>query len=92
MPERRVRQALERMALIFIPQHRVGRYTIDFYLPLLNLAVEVDGDYWHTPEKDAKKDRALSQANIQVIRLRFSDSKKFVRSNVDALLLKQLKR
>lgn len=86
-----MREALGRLAIPFIPQHRIGRYVIDFFLPLMNVAVEVDGNYWHTPEKDAKKDRALSQVNIQVIRLPFANSDKFVRSNVYERLRKQLK-
>lgn len=90
-PERHVREALGRLAIPFIPQHRVGRYTIDFFLPLLNVAVEVDGAYWHSPEKDAKKDRALSRVNIQVIRLPFSSSDKFLRSDVYGHLRKRLK-
>jgi G:T-mismatch repair DNA endonuclease (very short patch repair protein) len=31
----------------FVTQHQVERYTLDFYIPELNLAIETNGDFWH---------------------------------------------
>jgi len=35
----------------FIQQHKVNKYFIDFYIPHLNLGIEVDGEQWHTDLK-----------------------------------------
>jgi G:T-mismatch repair DNA endonuclease (very short patch repair protein) len=52
-PERIIREALEEMNINFESQYELDRYYfIDFYLPEWNLAIEVNGDYWHgNPEK-----------------------------------------
>lgn len=55
-------------AIIFIhnhvrikPQHKIGYYQIDFYLPDYNMAVEIDGDR-HTKAKDNERDEKLKKA------------------------------
>jgi len=44
---------------------------MDFYLPDLNLILEVDEPYWHEKSKtrDAKKDVFLSNKGFRVLRL-----------------------
>ena len=46
---------------------------IDFYLPDLNLAVELDGVHWHSrpevQERDAAKDRACARDGVRVLRI-----------------------
>lgn len=32
----------------FIQQYRVGKYFVDYYIPSLNLVLEVDGERWHS--------------------------------------------
>lgn len=66
--ERIMRLALERENINFLPQHRVGRYFIDFAILSHRIAVEVDGAYWHNPEKDAKRDADLLALGWRVIR------------------------
>jgi very-short-patch-repair endonuclease len=56
-----------------IPEHRVGRFSVDLALPLLNVAVELDGEYWHSLPKmidrDRRKDEALQAAGWSVVRV-----------------------
>jgi len=56
-----------------IPHVRFGRYVVDLYDPILHLAYEADGWYWHnlpgSEEKDLKRDmNLLSQFDLPVIR------------------------
>ena len=52
---------------------RVGRYEIDIYIPALQLAIECDGDYWHSrpgcAEKDAIRDEWMIRHGYSVVRL-----------------------
>lgn len=45
--ERATEQKLKDLSLRYVKQYEVGRMTLDFYLPDFNLAVEVNGDFWH---------------------------------------------
>lgn len=49
-------------------------YLADFFIPDLNLDIEIDGNY-HKPEYDFKRDEALSLSGFDVLRLNnsFSD-------------------
>lgn len=49
-------------------------YLADFFIPDLNLDIEIDGNY-HKPEYDVKRDEALSLSGFEVLRLNnsFSD-------------------
>lgn len=55
----------------------MSRYRIDFFLPDLDTCLEVDGDYWHsrpeTKNKDARRDRHLTNRGYKVIRISESD-------------------
>jgi very-short-patch-repair endonuclease len=71
--ERTMRLALEAAGIPFQPQHPAGRHFIDFAIPEAMLAVEVDGTYWHTPERDARRDAALQALGWTV--LHFSEDR-----------------
>lgn len=44
---------LDALEIDYVPQHGVGRLVADFYVPALNLILEVNGCYWHAcPECD----------------------------------------
>jgi very-short-patch-repair endonuclease len=67
-------QAVLRLAGIpFLAQHYIRPFTIDIYIPEGSIAVECDGDYWHSLpnviEKDKRRDEFLSEQGIQVIHL-----------------------
>jgi very-short-patch-repair endonuclease len=69
--------------LIVVPQHRVGRYTLDFCLQFVGargqrVAVEVDGHHWHERTKeqaraDRQRDRSLLAADIITVRFTGSE-------------------
>lgn len=50
-PERIVRKMLQRFGVEFVEQAPIGYYTVDFFVPSLNLVVQADGDYWHANPK-----------------------------------------
>ena len=46
-PQRTVNDLLDELAIEYKNEHIVYFYAIDNYLPQYNLAIEVNGDYWH---------------------------------------------
>jgi len=69
--EARVRVALTILGIRFQQEHAIGRWLIDFLLPDLGVALEADGDYWHslTVKRDALRDAELERASLRVVRL-----------------------
>lgn len=58
-----------------------GTFRLDFFVPDRMIAIEFDGDYWHSnarvnPEREARRELALSAAGITVLRIREQDYKK----------------
>lgn len=80
--ERIMRQALESENIEFEAQYPVKRYFIDFAIPSRNLAIEVDGAYWHDKERDAQRDAILTANGWRV--LRFSEHR--VRKEIHACI------
>ena len=70
--ERAMRKALERHKLSFEAQYPIGSRFADFAFPEAKFVVEVDGEYWHTPGRDAIRDAELKDAGWQV--LHFSET------------------
>jgi very-short-patch-repair endonuclease len=72
-PERLVREALQSAGISFIAEHTIHIYSLDFFLPSLNLDIEVDGEYWHQSKevqiKDIVRDFRLKQCGITTLRL-----------------------
>lgn len=57
-------------------QYGIGPYILDFYIPKISLAIEVDGGIHLKPEvkeKDINKDAFLNENGISVIRFRNED-------------------
>ena len=57
----------------FRRQHSVGGFVVDFYCPAERLAVELDGAVHDDPARaryDGKRQRALEQRGIRVLRFR----------------------
>ena len=46
-----VADALTVLGIVYQPQYRIERFTVDFFVPALTLAIEVQGDYWHANPK-----------------------------------------
>jgi len=57
----------------FEAEKRFGRWSIDLAIPSIGVAIELDGEYWHSiPEvaaKDRRKDAALTAAGWTVHRI-----------------------
>jgi very-short-patch-repair endonuclease len=72
--ERMVREALEALRVPFEQERQVGVYCLDFFLPSYAIALEVDGDYWHTLpsaiERDKRRDQYMASKGITTIRIR----------------------
>jgi len=45
-----------------------GLLSLDFFVPMLDLAVEIDGEQ-HDPESDARRDAWLASQGIEVVRI-----------------------
>ena len=45
--ERTGYKLLEELGVEFLPQHTIGRFCVDAFLPSLGVVVQFDGDYWH---------------------------------------------
>lgn len=58
---------------LLVEEMRVGRWSIDIAYPLLMVAVEVDGTYWHSlpamQERDRRKDADLAARGWRVVRV-----------------------
>ncbi|WNO53581.1 endonuclease domain-containing protein [Stakelama saccharophila] len=60
----------------FRRQHPIGPYIVDFYCPRARLAIEIDGsvhDGTATSERDASRDRFLSENGYRVVRIGAND-------------------
>jgi very-short-patch-repair endonuclease len=71
-PERVVREMLEGLPVVFVPQAPVGHYTVDFLLPTVKVVIQADGDFWHAhPETYGEGEGCtpLSQAQQERRRL-----------------------
>lgn len=71
--ERNFAERLRQAGLVFETQFKFRHYVLDIAFPEIKLAVEVDGDYWHTLpniiEKDKRKDSALLSAGWRVLHI-----------------------
>lgn len=65
----------------FIHQYPIhtdnGSWLMDFYLPTLNLFVEIDGEFWHSTlqqiNRDKIKNKIAKELNIPVVRISTND-------------------
>lgn len=66
-------QALARAGVDVDAQVRVGKWVVDFVLRGTQIAVEFDGEYWHSlpksVERDQRKDRQLRALGYEVVRI-----------------------
>ena len=57
----------------FKDQFQIDRFSIDIAFPDVRLAVEVDGEYWHslpkTVERDRRKNKLLEEKGWEIMRL-----------------------
>jgi very-short-patch-repair endonuclease len=92
LPEACLWQALRRRpdGLKFRRQHPFEHYVADFYCPAARLVVEVDGashGMGENPQRDARRDAAMREQGLQVLRLSAEDVMRDVESVVTAIVL-----
>lgn len=61
----------------YVHQHKIEGKRFDFFIPQMNLLVEVDGEYWHRFESSIKNDiekhLLCDQYNIELLRISSDD-------------------
>lgn len=65
--EKTVRQCLRELGIRFEEQVNFDNYTVDFYIPEINIVIEADGIYGHLKKGDAKRDVRLKQLGAKEI-------------------------
>jgi len=72
-PEKLMREFLDKEKIFYKQEYKIGSYWIDFYIPNMNLCIEVDGNYWHSFEKqknrDKKKNEYLRKKGYSLLRI-----------------------
>jgi len=72
--EKPVREYFEQENIHFEQEKKFNNYLADFFIPSMNLVIEVDGGYWHSSEKaiksDSKKDKLLTSLGHKVLRIK----------------------
>lgn len=70
--ERLLQEELDRRNLHYENQYKVGRWSIDIAFLSQRLAIEADGDYWHSlsenQERDKRKNKAMQAHGWRVLR------------------------
>lgn len=83
-------RAFANSRLVVQPQHQVAHWRLDFAMPAHLLAIECDGDYWHSRPhqitRDARKDGWLRAHQWRVIRL----SERDIRADPEACIQRVL--
>ena len=54
-----IAECLSDLGLRYTEQYDLYPYTVDFYIPELNMVVEADGTYGHLKKRDLKRDLNL---------------------------------
>jgi len=76
-PHKIVHEALVAAGMEFLTSQRFSYFELDEFNPQLGIVVEVDGDYWHSSEKqkisDRRKDTFLKNKGLRVLRIRECD-------------------
>ena len=69
-PETQVREILDSLKVNYIQEAKMGRYSIDFLIPNLRVALEIDGVYWHQDKaRDQRKTNFLESRDWKVVRV-----------------------
>ena len=75
----------------FRRQHPAGRYTLDFYCPALQLAIELDGGQHaqtQTKSRDDQRDRWLAARGVTILRFWNSDIAQNLSGVLEVIALK----
>jgi very-short-patch-repair endonuclease/ribosomal protein S27AE len=87
--EVKIKNELDRRGLKYKSQYQICSWFIDITFPEKKLAVEIDGDYWHSLpkqiQKDANKDHWLIRHHWKILRLKEHEIKANVNSCADRI-------
>ena len=72
--EKKVYDELKKRGLLFEKQKLInGHFLVDAYIPVFNLIIEADGDYWHSLPRVIKRDKSknayLKKCGFNLLRL-----------------------
>ena len=92
--EQKMAEELDRRGIKYIEQRSIGnRFVVDFFLPDYSIALEADGDWWHSSpkviEKDRRKDAFILSQGFTVYRFLGSEINKCVKTCVDSMNLER---
>lgn len=73
-PEKEFQKMLKELKVKFETQKIVGNKIFDFYIPHLNLLLEVDGDYWHANPDTLKTEKINGMQAKNVRNDKFKDA------------------
>lgn len=86
--ERKFRLELDRRKIKYLQEIQVGRYSVDFIVK--NIAIEIDGNYWHDKEgireRDRRKGMLLKLMGYKVVRFTETEINENVRECADKIL------
>jgi very-short-patch-repair endonuclease len=74
--EQEVKRLLDNLGIKYQTQHYLNHHFLDFYIPSKNLAIEVDGCYWHQNQaKDVARDKEIIEASpgLRIVHIHFNE-------------------
>jgi very-short-patch-repair endonuclease len=81
---------LDNREISYKPQYIIAVWIVDIAIPEYRLAIECDGDYWHSSEtqkeKDANKDHWLNAHKWTIFRFTETEIKKSASDCVDKII------
>lgn len=88
--EKKIRETLNFINVEYIQEAKMGRYSVDFLIPKLRIALEIDGAYWHrNVARDKRKNVFLRKNGWSIIRL--SENEIINSRNIGMLVSTRLK-
>lgn len=65
--EKLLKRVIEENGLLYEYQVHMGQYTIDFFLPELDVIIEADGVFGHLNKRDRKRDADLCDMGYSLV-------------------------
>lgn len=79
---------LQQWGIRYQNQYIIGKYTVDFFLPSMNLALEIDGIFGHSKQADKNRDKELLKTVTSVVHIKETDQKGIEKHLREALWIK----
>lgn len=83
-------EELDRRGINYIEQYPLSGFVLDFYLPDYQIAIECDGDYWHslpeTKKRDKAKDAYVKRLGLKMFRFSETEINESVERCVDKII------